>query len=94
MKTLDSRARSLALRRCGPARAVPAPPAPAQKQAPPAPGAPKDFTVPAPTRFTLDNGMEVTLVAVRHTSRRSRVELAVRAGNVDEKRRSRSGSRT
>ena len=29
---------------------------------PPKPGAPKDFLVPAPKRFTLGNGLEVALV--------------------------------
>ena len=34
----------------------------AQKQAPPAPGKPRGFSVPAPKTFQLDNGLSVTLV--------------------------------
>ena len=34
----------------------------AQKQAPPAAGAPKDFVIPSPKRFTLANGLPVTMV--------------------------------
>jgi predicted Zn-dependent peptidase len=55
----------------------------AQKQAPPAPAAPKDFQVPAPTRFRLDNGFEATLVPYG-TVPKVRVELAVLAGNAYE----------
>ena len=32
----------------------------AQKQAPPAPATPKDFSLPTPKRFTLPNGLRVT----------------------------------
>ena len=40
----------------------------AQKQAPPEAGKPKGFSVPAPRKFTLDNGMAVTLVrSTRYT---------------------------
>jgi zinc protease len=55
----------------------------AQKQSPPAPAAPKDFQVPAPTKFRLDNGLEVTLVPYG-TVPKVRVELAVLAGNAYE----------
>ncbi len=55
-----------------------------QKQAPPAPGKPKGFSVPAPHKFTLDNGMAVTLVEYG-TLPKVTVRLAVRTGNIDEK---------
>jgi predicted Zn-dependent peptidase len=55
----------------------------AQKQAPPAPAAPKSFEVPAATRFRLENGLEVTLVPYG-TVPKVRVELAVLAGNAYE----------
>ena len=55
----------------------------AQKQAPPAPGAPRPFNLPQPREFTLANGMEVTLVQWG-TVPKARVELAVRTGNIDE----------
>ena len=38
------------------------PQAPAFPSTPPKPGAPRDFHVPAPRRFTLENGLEVALV--------------------------------
>jgi zinc protease len=56
----------------------------AQKQAPPEAGKPKGFSVPAPHRFTLDNGMAVTLVEYG-TLPKVTVRLAVRTGNIDEK---------
>jgi zinc protease len=56
----------------------------ADKQAPPAPGKPKDFSVPKPTTFTLDNGLGVTLVQYG-TVPKVMVDLGVRTGNVDEK---------
>jgi zinc protease len=56
----------------------------AQKQAPPEPGKPKGFSVPAPHRFTLDNGLKVTLVEYG-TLPKVTVRLAVRSGNIDEK---------
>lgn len=56
----------------------------AQKQAPPEPGAPKGFSVPAPVKFTLDNGLGVTLVQYGTTPKVT-VRLAVRSGNIDEK---------
>jgi zinc protease len=55
----------------------------AQKQSPPAPGAPKDFQAPAATKFKLDNGLEVTLVPFG-TVPKVRVELAILAGNANE----------
>ena len=56
----------------------------AQKQAPPEPGPPKGFSVPAPKRFTLENGMGVTLVEYGTTPKVT-IRLAVRSGNIDEK---------
>jgi zinc protease len=55
----------------------------AEKQAPPAPGPPKGFTVPTPKRFTLDNGLAVTMVPYG-TIPKVTVQLAVDAGNVNE----------
>jgi zinc protease len=55
----------------------------AQKQAPPAPAAPKSFEVPTPMKFRLDNGLEVSLVPYG-TVPKVRVELAVLAGNAYE----------
>src|SRR5207247_8517684 len=57
----------------------------AQKQAPPEPGKPKGFAVPAPRKFTLDNGLAVTLVPYG-TLAQVTVRLAVRTGDIDEKR--------
>jgi predicted Zn-dependent peptidase len=53
------------------------------KEAPPAPGAPKDFTLPARKSFTLANGLKVTLVPFGAIPKVD-VQLVVRAGNVDE----------
>jgi zinc protease len=55
----------------------------AQKQEPPAPGAPKNFNLPAPRTFALPNGMQVTFVQWG-TVPKARVELAVSTGNVHE----------
>jgi len=55
----------------------------AQKQAPPAPAAPKDFQLPAPVEFKLENGLEVSLVPYG-TVPKVRVELAILAGNAYE----------
>jgi len=55
----------------------------AQKQVPPAAGTPKDFRIPAPTKFTLDNGMKVTLVQYG-TVPKVTVDLAVLGGNASE----------
>ena len=56
----------------------------AQKQAPPEPGKPKGFSVPAPRKLTLDNGLKVTLVEYG-TLPKVTVRLAVLSGNIDEK---------
>jgi len=56
----------------------------AQKQTPPEPAAPRDFHVPSPRKFTLGNGLAVTLVPYG-TVPKVTVRLAVRAGNIDEK---------
>jgi zinc protease len=56
----------------------------AEKQPPPPPGKPKDFTVPAPRKITLDNGLGVTLVTYG-TVPKALVRLSVRTGNIDEK---------
>jgi zinc protease len=70
------------------AQAPAAPPTPpaqgVKKQAPPAPGEPKNFSVPAGRSFRLDNGLAVTLVPYG-TIPKVAVRLAVRTGNVDEK---------
>jgi predicted Zn-dependent peptidase len=49
----------------------------------PAPGAPRDFRVPAPKRLTLDNGLEVALVEWGNIPK-VYVSLTVRTGNVFE----------
>ena len=56
----------------------------AQKQAPPEPGKPKGFSVPAPRKFKLENGLAVTLVEYG-TLPKVTVRLAIRSGNIDEK---------
>jgi predicted Zn-dependent peptidase len=56
----------------------------AEKQAPPAPGKPKDFQVPAPRKITLENGLGVTFVTYG-TVPKVTVRLSVRTGNIDEK---------
>lgn len=56
----------------------------AQKQPPPEPGKPKGFSVPAPRKFSLENGLAVTLVEYGTTPKVT-VRLAVRSGNIDEK---------
>jgi len=55
----------------------------AEKQAPPAPGEPKGFSVPAPKRLTLDNGLAVSLVPYG-TIPKVTLRLAIRAGNANE----------
>lgn len=52
---------------------------------PPRAGVPKDFRVPEPKRFTLDNGMQVALVQWGNMPK-VRVTLDVRTGNAFEKR--------
>jgi predicted Zn-dependent peptidase len=58
-------------------------PAFAQKQAPPAGGAPRDFTLPPKTEFTLDNGLQATLVPYGEIPKVT-VSMVVQAGNVHE----------
>jgi zinc protease len=60
-----------------------APAAHADKQAPPAPAAPKGFSVPKPKTFTLENGLAVTLVPYG-TVPKVTVRLAVLTGNINE----------
>lgn len=63
--------------------ALPAAGALAQKQTPPAAGPTKDFQLPAPVEFKLDNGLKVSLVPYG-TVPKVRIELAVLAGNAYE----------
>jgi predicted Zn-dependent peptidase len=58
-------------------------PAFGQKQAPPEAGPAKDFHVPTPRKFTLDNGLGVTFVTYG-TVPKATVRLAVRSGHIDE----------
>ncbi len=53
------------------------------RQAPPAPGTPKDFVIPAPTRFTLANGLPVTMVPFGRVPKVT-VRLIIDVGNADE----------
>ena len=55
----------------------------AQKQSPPPAGPAKDFQLPTPIEFRLDNGLEVTLVPYG-TVPKVTVELAVLAGSANE----------
>ena len=55
----------------------------AQKESPPPAGPPKDFQLPTPIEFRLDNGLEVTLVPYG-TVPKVTVELAVLAGSAYE----------
>jgi zinc protease len=59
-------------------------PAPAFPSTPPKPGTPRDFKVPEPRRFTLDNGLQVALVQWG-TMPKVRVTLSMRTGNAFEK---------
>jgi zinc protease len=54
-----------------------------QKQLPPAPGPAKDFVIPAPKRFSLDNGLPVTLVPFGQVPKVT-IRLVVQAANVHE----------
>jgi zinc protease len=54
-----------------------------QKQPPPAPGPAKDFVIPTPKRFTLANGLPVTMVPFGQVPKVS-IRLIVNAGNVYE----------
>jgi zinc protease len=58
-------------------------PAMAQKQTPPAGGAPKAFAVPAHETYKLANGMQVTLIPYGNVPKVT-VNLALRTGNVNE----------
>ncbi len=53
------------------------------QQKPPATGAPKDFTLPAAKRFTLANGLPVTMVPFGQVPKAA-IRLVVTAGNVYE----------
>jgi predicted Zn-dependent peptidase len=53
------------------------------KETPPAPGPARPFTLPQPQRFTLDNGLRVTLVQYGELPK-VLVRLAVRSGNAFE----------
>jgi zinc protease len=59
-------------------------PSPTFPATPPKPGTPRDFKVPEPKRFTLDNGLQVALVQWG-TMPKVRITLAARTGNVLEK---------
>jgi zinc protease len=59
-------------------------PSSAQKQAPPEPGPARDFEVPAPKKYSLPNGLVVTLVPYG-TVPKVTVRLVVRSGHIDEK---------
>jgi len=56
-----------------------------QKQQPPAPGAPKDFVIPTPKRFTLANGMPVTMVPFGQVPKVT-IRLVVEAANLHEQK--------
>lgn len=58
-------------------------PALAEKQSPPRGGQPKDFRLPEKTRFSLDNGLSVTLVPYG-TLPKATISLRVRSGNLNE----------
>ncbi|MEN8376154.1 MAG: pitrilysin family protein [Gemmatimonadota bacterium] len=55
----------------------------AAQVAPPQPGTPREFRVPAPTEFTLDNGLRVTMVQYGAVPKVN-VQVVVRTGNIDE----------
>lgn len=55
----------------------------AQKQQPPAPGTPRNFTLPATRTFALPNGMQVTLIPYG-TVPKTWMQLVVRSGNANE----------
>ena len=56
-----------------------------QKQQPPAPGAPKDFVIPSPKRFTLSNGLPVTMVPFGQVPKVT-IQLVVQAANLHEQK--------
>jgi zinc protease len=55
----------------------------AQKQAPPAGGSPKPFTVPAHETYMLPNGMKVTLIPYGIVPKVT-LELSLRVGDIDD----------
>jgi len=55
----------------------------AAQETPPPGGTPKDFTLPEAQTFTLENGLEATLVPYGATPK-VYVQLVVRTGNIDE----------
>ncbi|MFN8574412.1 MAG: pitrilysin family protein [Gemmatimonadaceae bacterium] len=55
----------------------------AQKEAPPAPGTPKDFRMPAHRTIQLPNGMQVTLIPYGRVPKTA-IELSIRTGVIDE----------
>jgi predicted Zn-dependent peptidase len=57
----------------------------AQKQTPPAPGPVKDFVIPTPKRFTLSNGLPVTMVPFGLVPKVT-IRLVVEAANVHEQK--------
>src|SRR5918999_1615912 len=59
-------------------------PSPTFPATPPKPGTPRDFKVPEPKRFTLDNGLQIALVQWG-TMPKVRVTLSMRTGNALEK---------
>jgi predicted Zn-dependent peptidase len=61
-----------------------APLAAQQKQQPPPAGTPKDFVIPAPRRFTLGNGLPVTLVPFGQVPKVT-IRVVVGAANLHEK---------
>ena len=63
--------------------AVAATPALAQKEAPPAPGTPKDFRLPPRKTVALPNGMKLTMVHYG-TVPKVAVTLELGTGNIDE----------
>ena len=65
------------------ALAVAATPVLAQKEAPPAPGTPKDFRVPPRRTFALPNGMKVTMVRYGVVPKVA-VNLRLASGGIDE----------
>jgi zinc protease len=56
---------------------------PAVREKPPEPDAPRPFKIPAPTRFTLPNGLKVSLVPYG-TVPKALVRLTVQVGNADD----------
>lgn len=58
-------------------------PARAQKETPPAGGTPKDFTLPAKQTFSLDNGVQATMVPYGKLPKVT-VRIVMRTGNINE----------